>query len=245
MSLPDNLNIDRIVDAVLEDMTFVARAWNSGRPKDETALLNHITGRLNRSRKKCDVGVNSPMTMESECYELHRQGKNQTDRYGSDFAVTVEIPTDGFKKTALFQLKKGSDYKATLTREQLEDGCLLTNIEERNFVLFVDEDRLGYRVQAVRECLDEVGTENASKQFDTSQWEFLAVWLVKWFCCQVGKPTNADDKDPVEPLLESYRIPEPPSEKMLKDFNRENIPDNFVATKSWLQYTFKPKEPKK
>lgn len=245
MSLPDNINFDRVIADILSDMETVARGWADGRPKDEIALLNRITEQLSRKRRKCDIGVETPMEMEAAIYELHRQGDNQKDRYGSDFAVTIDIPTAGFKKTALFQLKKSTNYKASLTRVQLDDGCVLKNIEERNFVLSVDEDRLGYRIKSVRECLDAIGAGNASKQFNTSEWEFLVAWLLKWFRCEVGKPTKPDDKDPVEPLLESYKIPAPlPLLTGREAFVEDNIPEGVAVARSWLYYTFKPKEPK-
>lgn len=244
MSLPDNINFDRLIAELLRDMEAATHGWASGRPKDEIALLNRITEQLSRRRRRCDIGVAAPVEMEAEIYELHRRGVNQTDRYGADFAVTIDMPTTGFKKTALFQLKKSTDYKASLTREQLTDGCISKNVEERNFVLSVDEDRFGYRIKSVRECLDAIGAGNASKQFDTSEWEFLVAWLLKWFRCEVGKPSEPDDKDPVEPLLESYRIPSPLSDMVLENFNHQNIPDGFGVARSWLYYTFKPKEPK-
>jgi hypothetical protein len=240
MPLPKNINFDRVIAEILGDMEHVAHGWSNGRPQDETALLNRITERLSRNRRKCDVGVETPVNLEVEFYELHRRGLNQTDRHGADFAVTIDIPAENYKKTALFQLKKSRAYKATLTTQQLNETLLLDVIKSRSFVLSVDEERLGFRVRSAQTCRDDIGEDRDSRQFDTEQWDFLVVWLLKWFRCKEGPPTEPDDKNPVEGLLNSFRIDERPLDATF--VRQQNLPDGFLPAYSWLYYRFKPKE---
>lgn len=237
MPLPKNINFDRVIADILGDMKFVANGWSHGAANDETALLNRITERLMRRRRRCDVGVSTPMVVEADYFELHRAGTNQTDKYGADFAVTICIPTEDYKKTAFFQLKKSSGYVVTLTKEQLDDALLVPSIAPRSFVLSVDEERLGYRVKAVKDCRGEIMNDRDSKQFETEEWDFLVVWLLKWFRCTVGLPSKPEDPNPVEDLLDEFRIH--PRIAGL-DFDEQNIPDGFVPAKWWLSYTIAP-----
>lgn len=238
--MPENINFDRVIAEILGDMEHVADGWSKGRPQDETALLNRITERLSRNRRKCDVGVETPVSLETEFYELHRRGLNQTDRHGADFAVTIDIPAENYKKTALFQLKKSSGYKATLTAQQLDETLLLEVIKPRSFVLSVDQERLGFRVRSAQACRDDIGDGHDSRQFETEQWDFLVVWLLKWFQCKEGPPTEPDDKNPVEGLLSSFRIDGRPADAGL--VRQQNLPDGFLPARSWLYYHFKPRE---
>jgi len=240
MPLPNNINFDRLIAEILSDMEHVADGWSKGRPQDETALLNRITERLSRSRRKCDVGVGRPVGLEAKFFELHRRGKNQTDKYGSDFAVTVDAPAEQFRKTALFQLKKSRDYDANLTAEQLDQALLVPSIAPRSFVLAVDETRLGFRVRSVDSCRRDISSQNSSRMFKVDAWDFLVVWLLKWFRCEEGKPSDPQDKAPVEDLLRDFRIDAPISSAGM--IRRENLPDGFCPARAWLYYSFKPKE---
>lgn len=239
MSLPKDINFDRLVAALVSEMQAVATSWAQGSPTDEIALLNRITEALNRKHRKCDVGVNTPIEMTSELFTLHRQGDNQTDKYGADFAVTVDIPTSKFKKTALFQLKKSKKYKATLESSQLKDGVIEPQVGKRSFVLAVDEERLGWRVKSVSECLESFSDGTATKQFDTNTWDFLTEWLLKWLKCEVGLPSLQDDKVQVEKMLSLYKII---TRSVGYDFNRENFPKDYVPARAWLYLSFEPKE---
>ena len=232
MALPDNINFDRLIAEILSDMEHVADGWSKGRPQDETALLNRLTERLSRSRRKCDVGVGTPIGLEAEFFELHRRGKNQTDKYGADFAVTIHAPVVDFKKTAFFQLKKSKDYQATLTAEQLDQASLVDSIRPRSFVLTVDEVRLGFRVRSVTNCRSEIPADNGSRQFSVAEWDFLVVWLLKWFRCKEGLPTETTDPEPVEGLLRDFRMDSPTVSSA--QIQQQNIPDGFCPARAWL-----------
>ena len=192
-------------------MAGVVEGWANGKPQDEPALLNRITEALARNRRKCDVGVKTPMIMRAEFYELHRRGAKQADRYGSDIAVTIRIENGSPRrptllKTAFFQLKVSSGYAALLDSVQLQDSISLPVLKNRAFVLAVDERRFGYRVESVAKCLSSFGSEK-TKTFLTTEWEFLSSWLSGWFGCERGETSDAEDPNGIEKLLEEFAVP--------------------------------------
>lgn len=101
----NNLDLDKILAVILKEIQNETRGWLIGRPCSEEAFLNRLTEVLAK-RRKCDVGTTEVYKVEVEQHILHRKGKNQTDKYGSDLAVTISIPDQKFSKTALLQLKK-------------------------------------------------------------------------------------------------------------------------------------------
>jgi hypothetical protein len=113
------INLDLVLQGLLDDMAHVTNGWLNGEPKDEPALMNRITERLSRHRRKCDVGVTHPVEVVVEFFNLHREGPIQTDQYGSDLAVTIRIAEIDLTKTAFFQLKVSRNYKARLDLGQL------------------------------------------------------------------------------------------------------------------------------
>lgn len=242
-ALPPSINFDIVLKELLHDMADVADCWANGSPKDETALLNRITERLSRKRRKCDVGTTSPVIMTAELYELHRRGKRQTDKYGADLAVTISInnpngPKPYLLKTALFQLKIASAYKITLDSDQLMDSLIPFPVKHRSFVLAIDGNRLGYRVHSTLDCLESINSRG-TKTFSTNDWEFLSQWLLGWFSCQRGQASDPDDPRSAERLLDAYRIGHP--EAFADQALRENEPDKIPA-RSWLRYNFRQTE---
>src|SRR5215467_11418986 len=105
-----NINFDRVFSELLFDMAHAVDGWANGEPRDETALMNRITERLSRNRRKCDVGVHRPVDAIADFYILHRRDLNQSDKFGSDLAATIRIPESDFVKTAFFQLKVSHRY---------------------------------------------------------------------------------------------------------------------------------------
>jgi hypothetical protein len=111
MPFPEIIDFDKVTTIALSELTASLREWLDGRPTDEVALMNRITAHLNKRRRGCDVGVNTPIKMQSQLALLHRQGKNQTDLYGSDLAITVSIDKLDFLKTAFFNSRKPINLK--------------------------------------------------------------------------------------------------------------------------------------
>ncbi|OMF43531.1 hypothetical protein [Paenibacillus peoriae] len=117
-----NLNVDKILGVMLKEIQNETRKWLAGRPCSEEAFLNRLTEVLAKPRRNCDVGNTEVYKVEVKQYILHRKGKNQTDKYGSDLAVTISIPDLKFSKTSLLQLKKSENYKAQLLRDQIQQA---------------------------------------------------------------------------------------------------------------------------
>lgn len=240
MSLPNSVDFDRLVRIALDELGAALSAWIDGEPKDEVALLSHITGRLNRRRRACDVGNATPVRMETRLSMLHRRGARQTDRYGCDLGLTVSIPADGFLKTACFQLKRSTAYTVSVERTQLEDAAVDQRIVERAFLAAADEIRAGIRIRSTADLIQEFDAVQATKQFGCATWDSLVPWTEKWLRCDVGPVSDPEDPDRIEVLLSKYEIAAPTPRRdlaILDEAEREVIP-----ARAWLRLTFLPSE---
>src|ERR1043165_7588272 len=103
-------------------MSSMLTGWLNGGGSDEAALLNRVIDRLGRRRRRCNVGKHHRIIMTSERFFLHRQGERQIDHWGADFAVTIEIPSARFLKTAFFQLKVETEEHLRLESRQVTDA---------------------------------------------------------------------------------------------------------------------------
>ena len=234
-----DINLDIVLQALLDDMVLATNGWLNGEPKDEPSLMNRITERLSRSRRKCDVGVNYPIEVITEFFSLHRQGPRQVDQYGSDLAVTIKVAGGDLTKTAFFQLKVSQNYKARLDRAQLQQPSLFPDIEERSFVLAIDNPGRGYRIHPTTSCKSNLRPGYASAEFDTSEWEYLAKWVLEWFDCKHAPASDPNDLNTVEALLEKYR------QAAAHDYSEEiiaaNLPRDIIPSRNWLRFSFQRK----
>jgi hypothetical protein len=204
--LPPNLDTDRFIQIVLDEVAAAAQGWKNGDPRDETAFMSRLTERLKRRRRNCDVGKATPMRVDSSTYVLHRKGTKQTDKYGADLAVTLDVNRE-WRKTVIFQLKKSNRYKVGLDNDDLKAALEDPLIAERSFVLAVDEDRLGIRIEKVEKLNAKLqGSGQQSMTFDTNTWRFLHEWLDEWLRCELAPPSPTDGSPGVEGMLESFRV---------------------------------------
>jgi hypothetical protein len=240
MALPPGIDFDQLIYALLDDMAKAVTGWASGLPMDEAALMNRITAKLSRKRRRCDVGVDSPVEMFGKFHLLHRQGTGQSDKFGSDLAVTIQIPRVQFTKTAFFQLKVSLGYSATLTVDQLAQAKVFPGVLERSFVLAVDQSRFGYRICATKNCLTAFPIGQGNRKFDVSTWEFLTAWLSAWFSCERGPPTDPKDPNPVELMLDKYR--QATVQEIYDEAILANVQQGIFPAKSWLHFTFETNE---
>jgi hypothetical protein len=242
-SLPPNLDADRFIRIVLNEVDRAAQGWKKGDPRDETAFMSRLTEFLKRKSKNCDVGKASPMKVDSSTYVLHRKGMNQTDKYGADLAVTLDV-SGIWRKTVIFQLKKSNGYKVRLNGDDLKSTSEDPLIAERSFVLAIDEERLGIRiakVEGLNTKLQESGQK--SMAFDTNDWHFLHDWITEWLRCGLAPHSPNDNSAGVEYLLDSFRV-ELGEDEEEYDYDQSNIRRlEFIPARVWLQ-TF-VHEPKK
>ena len=196
-SIKPYLNIDKCVMFGLRAAYQAMNGWLRGRPLEEVALMNRIMEKLCYNEcKPWRKPPYSPYNLDRNIFILHRQGDGNTDAYGSDFAVTVNVFNERpwpdapntpslFSKTALFQLKTGDNNKPVLIKDQLTDTKGV--FANRSFVLHGNQKTGEYRVQAVKPLLAKFGKQE-TKTFDVTerQWLSLSEWLVQWLTCKQG-----------------------------------------------------------
>lgn len=238
MTFPRNLDFDRIINITLSDLGIAITGWLNGMPKDEVALLNRITERLNRNRRGCDVGLSSPCEMTSQLYHLHRKGQKQTDLYGADLAITVKTKDKSLFKTALFQFKKSSDLKCNIEKAQLYDAICDFRTKDRSFIFAVDEVRHCIRIESVNSILSAFGPQK-SMDINTSSWESLTHWLWQWLSCQTGVASKENDPQSIETLLGKYKV-QPPLRTAWERGEPEPYGggDNMTPARTWLSLDF-------
>ena len=201
---PENLDVDRFVAEVEARFSAASRGWKAGGLMSEEPFLSRITEELRKRSKNCDVGIHRPMKMESSYYLLHRKENDQSDKFGADLAITLRVGAQ-WTKTAIFQLKKCANYKLSLDRTDLKGALEPKKIAERSFILAVDENRLGIRIEKTRVIqnkLDQTGKNSLT--CDVSDWRGLTEWLVEWLACHLAPKSEPDDNNPVEAILEAY-----------------------------------------
>jgi hypothetical protein len=174
--------------------------------------------------------------MRSELYHLHRRGENQTDHYGSDFAVTIQVDDARLIKTALFQLKLSDGDTVVLGQSQLRDAANTPLLSSRSFVLGVNGQNGSFRVQPVKLCLNDFQINQREKTFQIDGWESVVQWVIGWFKCERGLPSKPQDPKGIEACLEHLRMIDEP--KMLGDVWEANWPKEILPTKAWLKYRF-------
>lgn len=232
MPLPSSVDAKRIVQAVRSDVDRAVKNWRLGQPQTEEALLNHLTGKLGRHRKACNVGKGVPVTAKSQLVLLHRKERNCSDKFGADLAVTLSV-ADTFRKTSFFQLKRGSNYKVKLKAEQLDVASVDARIKDRSVVLAINDGNGAIHIKDVVDLQDEVANNKTrTKSFDA--WPTLEKWLRDWLSCDVGKPSTIGDSDSVESLLEAF-IPKDESQLRRGDVRQEVSPGDVLPARVWLK----------
>jgi hypothetical protein len=231
MPLSADFNLDAVSAFVTDHTRSAIRAWQNGVPQDETALMNHLTGQLSRTSCGCDVGLKSPLIVQPKVFELHRKGLKSSDRHGADFAVTISFEPSKYTKTALFQLKAGTGYRARLELDQLDDMLADTRAASRAFVLYVDEDRIGVRIKSAKEVRAAFhSNKKKSQTFDTTGWQSGNEWLLDWMRCKVGPESNLKETNPIEATLASME-----HRSKLSGKRQSRLPAN-----AWLVHVFAP-----
>jgi hypothetical protein len=203
--MPPNLDADKLIQFIQREVSVAALGWQNGDPQDEVAFMNRLTELLKKRRRQCDVGKISPMKAKSSTYVLHRKGPRQTDQYGADLAVTLDVG-ESWRKTVIFQLKKCQNYEVSLNADDLKGAKEDPRIAERSFVLAIDEERLGVRLQKTEVLQKEFAESKTKTQiFDANGWIYLHDWLSRWLRCELSPKSEMNDGAGVESLLEAFR----------------------------------------
>jgi len=231
------IDFDKVAAVALDEIRTALSGWLRGQPHDEPAFLNRITEALDRRRRGCDVGAAAPMTMTSDLAVLHRRGPNSTDRFGADLAVTVDVPTTNFRKTAFFQFKRAADFQAVFESSQFDAAREIGAIWDRSYALAIDETREVLRIQGANEVAAGFAHGTKTHKADCSDWLPVTRWLWLWLTCDLGPSSDPRDPNAVEPLLEDFRMPI--SRRRFFGEGRDfTVPDDWVPARSWLQMFF-------
>lgn len=232
LPIPQNIDFDKIATIALQEMTSAMGDWLKGRPTDEVALMNHVTGHLGRHRRGCDVGIRQEVRVISEITLLHRRGEKQVDQYGADLAVTVVIEDASWMKTALIQFKKCSNFDVKIERAQLTDAIRDPRTEKRSFILVADEERTGLRVKSAESAYKEFVSDKV-QTFDCSQWPFFTQWLWDWLSCTEGEKSVKDEDNSIEAMLQPFVSEEQwVADWLSSDTSEED--DDYLPARAWL-----------
>lgn len=246
MAYPHNVDVDALTYYVLNYLGGAIDAWIAGRPHDEPALLNHITGALARRHRGCDVGLRSRVRVEAQVVDLHRRGENSTDRFGADLVVTLYAPGRRFAKTAFFQLKKSDQCDLTLQRHQLEDAQVDHRIAERSFVLAVDEVTQKMRIASVSTLLGEFPSNADTHSVSSFDWSAITTWLARWLACEEAPSSDLRSPGNVEGLLESFARDESVAGQVWTiERNRiyaAEYPDGYSPARVWTPIALRDEE---
>ena len=234
------LDFDKFASQVTYDMRVSIANWLRGAPTDEPALMSQISSNIFRKRRKCDIGYGPKFEMEFKLYELHRKGKHQTDKFGSDLALTINIETPKrFQKTAFFQFKVATDDKAKIEKRQIDDAKVIQEIYDRSFIFCSDKKSGITRVNEINKV--DFKPEKDSTTLDIKKWEFFLVWLHRWLKCDLGKYSDPDAADNVENLLRSYvkfckTFTDQEGDQVFQENDESQSVDFPISlTKSWIE----------
>jgi hypothetical protein len=105
----------------------------------------------------------------------------------------------------LFQMKKGRGFPASLERRQIEAARESSEVRDRSFVCYVDEDRASVRIMKVTGLLSGRPPGQVTKKFPTTAWQSLSTWAGGWLSCDIGPPS--DTRHPaLEDRLQRYEL---------------------------------------
>lgn len=240
------LMLDILIPALVaqRDVRLSAEGWTRGLPLDETAFMNRITERLLR-RKICAFHSPHPVLVRSQIYNLHKAGPRQTDKWGSDLAVTVWHGGRQQLKTVLFQLKRSKLAKVeSLPRRQLDDALTYPEIGKRSYVAAVDNHLRRVGIESARvlrkqyKVIGSAAQEQKTKTFDLLQWADSGRWIYKWLSCSEGPVSAPGALQSIEAILGAHTSIRPSYYSWLNidqpDMNALISDMPIIPTRYWL-----------
>ena len=238
MSLLQEIDFDKLVVPVLENIAHAVAGWLNGVPQNESSLVNRITQALD-SRRFCYGFTYPESRIEIEKYLLDRRGPNSTDLYGSDLAITVEVisPYTHLAKTAFLQAKIGDDQRVTIEGRQVDDALINSFTAKRSFVFAADRMRAGaLRFESIATVKSIFPSGQVTAQLSTEEWMPIAPWLYNWLSCSLGEPSDTGDPRAPEKILaavvDKAENPRVNVEAVLREFD---LPDASLP-RAWLRY---------
>jgi hypothetical protein len=149
--------------------------------------------------------MRQPARMQTSAALLHQRGPQRSDKFGADFALTIDVTgLIKFRKTALFQTKLATNYSATVESNQLQQALAVPEFVGRCFTMAADRTRLVIRIESVDKLASSFSAGQASKTFDATLWHPSTMWMVDWLKCQHGTQSNAIDGPQIQSLLSAH-----------------------------------------
>src|SRR3984893_11795306 len=202
MSVFKYIDRDKTVGFMAFYWWFPLRFWRFGIP-EEPFFIHDFLRHSNLHRDRWDIGLRTPAMVRHDVVLLHQQGSNRKDKFGSDFALTIDLRgAFTLRKTAIFQTKSAENYSANVNRSQLEEALAIPEFTGRAFAMSLDRHRAVIRIQSMDLLLKAFSKpKQVSKTFDITEWVPSTDWIVRWFECDFGHPSADDDDSPIERIL--------------------------------------------
>jgi hypothetical protein len=215
------------------------RLWRFG-ILEEPFFLHDFFRHSDLHHDRWDIGLRVPARVRHDVVRLHQQGINRQDKFGSDFALTIDVRgAFELRKTVLFQTKLADNYSANITRAQLEEALAIPEFRGRAFAMSLDRQRAVIRIQSMDLLLKAFSKpKQVTKTFDTTEWVPSTDWIVRWFECDFGRPSPDGDDSPIERILAS-RIIEPTETFPRYETLHGQIADNVFIPEVWHHATIK------
>jgi hypothetical protein len=195
------------------------------------------------NQERWDIGLRAPALVRHQVARLHQQGANRADKFGSDFALTIDLQgAFTLRKTVLFQTKLADNYSVTVEHTQLDEALSLPEFAGRVFTMALDRRRAVVRIQSM-ELLAAAfpNPQQATMSFDTTEWMPSSDWIVRWFECQVGRPSTSFETSPIESLLAS-RVADAPDRFPRYEHPDRSFGENVFIPEVWHHATIKIRE---
>lgn len=145
------------------------------------------------------------------------------------------------RKTAVFQTKVSDNYSATIERGQLEEVLSVREFVGRSFAMAVDRVRGVIRIQSADLLASGFSKTQATKTFDTIEWVPSSDWIVRWFECEIGRPSNDFEPSP-EGLLAAYVTDPPEGFPRYEPSRRRPEEEHIFIPEVWHHTTIKISE---
>ena len=183
------------------------RRWRLGIP-EEVFFLHDFFRHSDLHPNGWDIGLRAPAPVRHRVARLHQKGTNRTDKFGSDFALTIDIQGKfTLRKTALFQTKLADNYSVVVDREQLDAVLSTPEFSGRAFTMAVDRNRSVLRIESAEILASQFpNRQQATMTFDTTDWIPSTEFFIRWLECSIGRPSSSFEDMPIEQILASHAI---------------------------------------
>lgn len=237
MNIDEYLDFDKVLRGTTNRLEKSIRDWKDGLVIEEAALINRLAKHFRHRRWNCDPGISGSVRVTTVFSRLHRQGIGATDRFGSDLAVTVDIPEIQYLKTAVIQTKVSNGLEAEVQKHQIQQAISSPLTKGRAFVASFEPESEIVRIESAAHLWQSIEDVNKSRTFKCEKWSTFSDWLRNWLKCEIGEKSVQGDPNGIESALSSFA--EAPLADAYVPWNatgKVQVPAEFVPPEIWVQY---------